>query len=242
MARIIIFGEILWDCLPDGPRLGGAPLNVAANLSLLGHEAVLVSAVGKDDFGKRAIEALANYGVNTDFVHQSDYPTGTVEVELDENNDASYSFTPDCAWHHIGDLMGKDGLPTGDALLYGTLANHTQNNWDWLQSQLPKFSGLKFCDINLREPWDIDTVRSVGYSADILKCNESEFEALTTKPADISDFNLLKDAKQLISNFPKSLCITFGKEGALYFSDKNEIYRGEAPLVEVADSIGAGRV
>lgn len=153
MARIIIFGEILWDCLPSGPRLGGAPLNVAANLSLLGHEAVLVSAVGHDDFGKRALEALKQYGVNTDFVIESDKPTGTVEVSLDDASDASYTFTPDCAWHHIGELLGDQRLPKGDALLYGSLANHTPANWSWLNDQLTHFGGIKFCDINLREPW-----------------------------------------------------------------------------------------
>lgn len=240
MARIIIFGEILWDCLPDGPRLGGAPLNVACNLSLLGHEAVLVSAVGKDDFGNQALEALSKYGVNTDFVQQSGYPTGTVEVTLDDKGDASYRFTPDCAWHHLGDLMTNRSLPDGEALVYGTLANHTPQNWRWLKSQLAGFTGKKCCDINLRDPWDKEVVKDVGFSADVLKCNESEYEALTGRVAKMSDTSLLSSAREQIPEFPHSLCITFGKEGAFYFSEKNEIYCGAGPEIEVVDSIGAG--
>jgi fructokinase len=240
MAEIIVFGEILWDCLPSGPRLGGAPLNAAANLSLLGHEVFLVSAVGKDYFGDQALDALGKYGVKTDYVMQAGYTTGTVEVELDEQGDASYRFTQDCAWHHMGELLKDKTLPQGDALLYGSLANHTPENWSWLESQLPHFSGIKFCDINLREPWDLETVQSIAKTACILKCNKSEYEALTGTEADISDTSLLKTVREQDPEFPANLCITFGKEGALYFSEKNEIYSGTTNAVEVVDSIGAG--
>ncbi|MCZ6674162.1 MAG: PfkB family carbohydrate kinase [Verrucomicrobia bacterium] len=240
MACIIIYGEILWDCLPSGPRLGGAPLNVAANLSLLGHETYLVSAVGKDEFGDQALEALAKYGVRTDRVLRSEYPTGTVEVSLDDRGDASYSFTPDCAWHHMGDLMRGHQLPEGDALLYGSLANHIPENWNWLKSQFDTFSGLRFCDINLREPWTLELVQEIAVTASILKCNESEFEALSGTYASIEDTRLLRKAKKVMPAFPDKLCITFGKDGGLYFSEKNEIYRGTAAPIQVLDSIGAG--
>ena len=240
MARIIIFGEILWDCLPSGPRLGGAPLNVAANLSLLGHEAIMVSALGKDEFGERALEAMGRYGVNTDLVRIGDYPTGTVEVELDDQGDASYSFTPNCAWHHIAELMEEKPLPEGDAILYGSLANHVPKNWSWLQTQLNDFGGLKFCDINLRDPWDLDLVKEIAATPDILKCNEAEYEAIVGTEASVSDMRLLRSAKEVIPGFPKNLCITFGGDGALYFSEKNEIYSGVTSAIEVVDSIGAG--
>ena len=240
MARVIVFGEILWDCLPSGPRLGGAPLNAAANLSLLGNEVFLISAVGNDDFGKKALELLQKYKVNTDFVKQCNHPTGTVEVSLDEQGDASYAFTPNCAWHHIGDLLNSTQMPEGDALLYGSLANHTPNNWSWLENQMNNFNGVKFCDINLREPWDQDVVKSVALTSNILKCNETEYEQLTGNPASIEDTRLLRKAKEDDPKFPKNLCVTFGKEGALYFSEKNEIYSGTANAVEVIDSIGAG--
>ena len=240
MARIIIFGEILWDCLPSGPRLGGAPLNVAANLSLLGHEAVMVSAVGKDDFGDRALKMMKQYGVNTDYVIQESYPTGTVEVTLDEQGDASYRFTPDCAWQHLAELMGEQSLPNGDALLYGSLANHVELNWSWLKKQLDDFPGLKFCDINLREPWELELVKDIASTPDILKCNEAEYTAMTQMEASVSDMRLLKDAQEADPNFPNNLCITFGKDGALYFSEKNEIYSGVTSAIQVVDSIGAG--
>ncbi len=240
MSRIIIFGEILWDCLPSGPRLGGAPLNAAANLSLLGHETIMVSALGKDEFGERALEAMKRYGVNTDFVQVGDYPTGTVEVMLNEDGDASYAFTPNCAWHHIAELMETAPLPEGDALLYGSLANHVPENWSWLKAQLKKFPGLKFCDINLRDPWELELVQQIAATPDVLKCNETEYEAITQSEASVSDMSLLKSAKEKLSNFPNNLCVTFGKDGALYFSEKNEIFSGVTSAIEVVDSIGAG--
>ncbi len=240
MARIIIFGEILWDCLPSGPRLGGAPLNVATNLSLLGHEAVLVSALGKDEYGDRALEAMTGYGVNTDFVQVGDFPTGTVEVELDDQGDASYRFTPNCAWHHIAELMAETPLPDGDAILYGSLANHVPETWSWLKAQLNDFSGLKFCDINLRDPWNLDLVRDIAATPDILKCNEAEYESIVGIEASVSDMNLWRSAKEALTYFPRNLCITFGGDGALYFSEKNETYSGATSAIEVVDSIGAG--
>jgi fructokinase len=240
MARIIVFGEILWDCLPSGPRLGGAPLNAAANLGLLGNEVFLVSAVGKDEFGDQAIEMLRQYKVNTDFVALGDYSTGTVEVSLDERGDASYTFTPNCAWHHIGELLNDRQLPTADALLYGSLANHSEHNWLWLQTQLNQFPGQKFCDINLREPWNPDLIQQIANTADILKCNESEYEALTGTQAMIQNTQLLDFAKMKNPSFPNRLCITFGETGALYFTDNFEVYYGTTNPVEVVDSIGAG--
>lgn len=240
MARIIVFGEILWDCLPSGPRLGGAPLNAAANLGLLGHEAIMISAVGKDEFGERALDAMSRYGVNIEFVQVADYPTGTVEVKLDEEGDASYSFTPNCAWHHIAELMSNHKLPDGDALLYGSLANHVPGNWSWLKSELGHFSGLSFCDINLRDPWDLELVREIATTPDFLKCNEAEYAAIVGKDADVSDMGILRSAKESIADFPANLCVTFGKDGALYFSEKNEIYSGATSAIEVVDSIGAG--
>lgn len=240
MARIIIFGEILWDCLPSGPRLGGAPLNVAANLSLLGHDAIMVSALGNDDFGERALEAMKGYGVDTEYVIRGPYPTGTVEVTLDEQGDASYTFTPDCAWHHLAELMGETPLPEGDALLYGSLANHVSGNWSWLKAQLSAFPGIKFSDINLREPWDLELVQDIAGTADILKCNEAEYEALTGLEASVSDTSLLRSAKERLSNFPGNLCVTFGKDGALFFSETHDIYFGTTSAIDVVDSIGAG--
>ena len=240
MAHIVVVGEILWDCLPSGPCLGGAPLNVAANLALLGHEATLVSAVGKDEFGDKALEALEAYGVKTNQVRRLEYPTGTVEVSLDKQGDASYRFTPDCAWHHIGESMAKQDLPPGDALVYGSLANHTAGNWNWLKDQIPRFQGLRFCDINLREPWDLELVKSIATTANILKCNESEYGLLTGIPAAIEFTGMLRKAKEQLPSFPDNLCVTFGEEGALYFGENEEVYCGAVQEVEVVDSVGAG--
>ena len=77
-------GEVLWDLLPDGPRLGGAPLNVLINLMRLGHQVTYVTGVGRDTLGDAALQHLAALGIDTSFVEVSeDHPTGTAGVELD---------------------------------------------------------------------------------------------------------------------------------------------------------------
>src|SRR5262245_37387411 len=103
-ATVIGMGEILWDVFPDGPRFGGAPANFACSVAELARDRIdmyAVGAVGGDDLGQRAIEALALHGVQTRYVSIVDRSTGEVRVKLDAVGRASYEFAADAAWDNL---------------------------------------------------------------------------------------------------------------------------------------------
>src|SRR5215831_15825747 len=98
-ATVIGIGEILWDVFPDGPRFGGAPANFACHAAMLGGDAYMVSQVGRDDLGARALAALRGHGVYPDNVcSSSDRPTGTVQVALDAAGKPNFAISADAAW------------------------------------------------------------------------------------------------------------------------------------------------
>jgi fructokinase len=122
-------GELLWDLLPDGPRLGGAPCNVLINLVRLGHRATYVTGVGRDDLGRAALRQLIALGVETSLVAiVDDRPTGTARVDLDADGVPVFSIVRPAAYDALellsADLAAIAGSEAG-ALIYGTLAQQT---------------------------------------------------------------------------------------------------------------------
>src|SRR5262245_30784821 len=102
---IVAIGEVLWDMFPDGPQFGGAPANfacTAAELSNVSMDVHVISAVGRDELGTRALEILREHGVSTDFIARSDHETGKVLVHVSPSGDASYEFASDTAWDNLG--------------------------------------------------------------------------------------------------------------------------------------------
>ena len=92
LATVVAYGEALWDLLPSGPVLGGAPLNFAYRINSLGYRGVIISQLGSDSFGNQALEQMTALGMDTAFIQRtSEYPTGTVEVILDENKNPDYN-------------------------------------------------------------------------------------------------------------------------------------------------------
>ena len=126
---IVGLGETLWDVFPDGPRLGGAPLNFscsAAELAQADAQVFMASAVGSDELGRRAIDSLAEHGVNTTYMQIDDRPTGQVLVELDSAGVASYRFADNCAWDHFLWNSGLQKLAMDcDAVCFGTLGQRS---------------------------------------------------------------------------------------------------------------------
>ena len=121
-------GEVLWDLLPDGPRLGGAPLNVLINLKRLGHRVTYVTGVGHDALGVAALRHLVALGVDTSFVEISeDHPTGTAEVKLDVDGVPTFNIARPAAYDAVH-LKPEELAKLADvprALVYGTLAQQT---------------------------------------------------------------------------------------------------------------------
>src|SRR3954463_7298285 len=103
-GRVLGIGELLWDLFPDGPRLGGAPFNVVANVRRLGHAAAFVTAVGDDDLGRAALAATERLGVEATFISVGRaLPTGTVEVATDPVEGHRFTIGAPAAYEAIGD-------------------------------------------------------------------------------------------------------------------------------------------
>ena len=101
-STIVSFGEVLWDLLPTGPVLGGAPLNFAYRTKSLGHRSSIVSRLGKDDLGHKAREHLVALGMDdTCLQWDKTYPTGSVEIYFDENKNPDYTITENVAYDYI---------------------------------------------------------------------------------------------------------------------------------------------
>lgn len=176
---IVGLGEVLWDMFPDGARFGGAPANFACHAAMLGGDAYVVSQVGHDDLGARAIAALHGHGVHTDFVTSSpDRPTGTVQVTLDPQGKPAFAIGADAAWDalawtdRMSELAGR-----ADAVCFGTLGQRSPaaraTIRQFLDAIRPDCLGI--FDVNLRPPYyDGQLILDSLARANALKLNDDE--------------------------------------------------------------------
>jgi fructokinase len=178
---ILVWGEVLWDRFPDGDQLGGAPANVAWHLGRAGDRPRLVTRVGDDPDGRRAIEALARAGVDTALVQvDGERATGEVAIEL-VDGEPRYRLVPGRAWERIELTADVRAALTGaQALVYGTLSQRTPEGlaaWRAAIAAAPP-ACLRVCDPNLR-PGAVDVV-AFGEAlavADVVKVNAAELDA-----------------------------------------------------------------
>lgn len=175
--RTVCWGEVLWDLFPDAERLGGAPANVAYHLAALGRQVALVSRVGDDEPGRRAIAALAAAGVAVSAVQiDAARPTGAVEVHL-EGGEARYRMRGG-AWEHIEfDGAAAAAVAGAHAICFGTLSQRQAPARRALEAALAARGDgcLAVCDLNLRPgEQDLDLVRWALGAADLVKLNERE--------------------------------------------------------------------
>lgn len=240
MPSVFTFGEVLWDCLPRGLFLGGAPLNVAAHLAKLGVPSAVISSVGKDVLGDEAIQRVAAYGVDTSFIARSEtLPTGSVGVSLDEKGNPSYDIRGPAAWDEIP--VGPEliaALENAQALVYGSLASRGNANLAALMNMMEVDWPMRVFDVNLRAPhYAVDKVLVLASFADLLKCNEKEARELCD-----ADENEPPDrlARRLADGTGAGrVCITLGARGAVYLGPFG-MQRAVAPRVKAVDTVGAG--
>ncbi len=237
---IIGIGEVLWDLLPDGKVLGGAPINFAYHASQLGAVGVAVSAVGNDPLGQEILETANQKGI-TNCIETNAYPTGTVGVTLN-NGKPDYTIYENVAWDHI-ELLPKAAslIQKADAICFGTLAQRSPVSHQTILSALemaPKES-LKIYDINLRQHfYSKELIHESLKHANIFKINDEEIELL-------SKMFLLKGSEtevcmQLMDDYSLNyLALTKGEEGSYLFGP-DEISFQPTPKVVVADTVGAG--
>jgi len=241
---VLSFGETLWDLLPTGAVLGGAPLNLAYRMTGLGDDGRIVTRLGRDDLGRKAFELATQLGLDTRFVQwDDDRPTGTVEVELDGAGNPDYTIIPDVAYDRIepaDELLRAAGQ--ADCICFGTLIQRTDVARATLGRLLDYGShSLKLLDINLRRncytPQTIDESLS---RADVLKLNDAEAAELAGMfglPGDgIRDL-----CSEMIRRWSLAHClVTLGERGVLAASDDGGVTYVPGYRVEVADTCGAG--
>jgi fructokinase len=251
--RIAAIGELLWDLLPDGPQLGGAPANFAAILAQMlasesdrsSGEVFLISCVGDDSLGKQAREQLIAHRVRPDFISvDPNRPTGTVEVRLDPELSPSYRIRHHVAWDAVTETPQLTALaPTLDAICFGSLAQRSPMTRTTLRSLVAstRKDCLRVFDVNLRAPdWTAEAILWGCQHATIVKMNHEEVAhiaiAIGVKDAD----TLLQTAHSLLNRFPIQLvAITRGPRGSLLVT-RDAVNEHPGIPAHVVDSIGAG--
>lgn len=238
--KIVCIGEILWDSMPSGLYLGGAPFNVAYHLKRLGNNVSFISRVGKDRLGREAIKRVKNAGLSTEYIQiDPELNTGFVEVTLSEQGIPEYQIIKPVAWDEIALTADtKNVMESADALVFGTLAQRSKTSRktiEWAEN----CNGIKFLDLNFRFPFvDTDIVERSLRIADILKLNDDEFEVLQEwykLPHDIKEsMGWLADQYAL-----QSICLTRGSEGALLWIEEKFI-ESDGIKVKVNDTVGSG--
>jgi fructokinase len=240
MAHVLCFGEVLWDLLPHGRFLGGAPLNVAYHLAQLGRPAALVSAVGRDALGDAALAAIAERGVDAAAIgRHARLPTGTAVVELDAGGQARFRIEQPVAWDEIDVTPALAGSPPA-AIVFGTLALRAPANRTALARLLDAFpAAWVVCDLNLRPPFDkLAPLAPLLARANLLKLNADEARRLCGRGAAADDWRAM--AAELAAQFHgAAICITLGADGAA-LREGEGWHTAAAPRVSVRDTIGAG--
>jgi fructokinase len=242
--RIVAVGEVLWDLLPSGPKMGGAPANFACHARALGAESALVSRVGNDDLGREILRRLNAVGVSTATVGvDGRWPTGTVAVELAADGQPRFTINADAAWDHIAaDAASVEAAWGCDAICFGTLAQRSPGSQHAIRSLVAAApsEALRVLDLNFRPPFvDRPTVRASLDLANVLKLNDQEMPQL----AEMLKLRSHSPAEQLAELGERCavrlVALTRGAGGSLLWAD-GRLSDHPGFEVEVADAVGAG--
>ena len=239
---VVGLGEVLWDVLPDGKKLGGAPANFAYHVSQFGYEAIAVSAIGQDDLGEETLQALHEKQLNF-CMPRVDYPTGTVQVTLDREGVPTYVIREGVAWDNIPFTAELEDLAYHtSAVCFGSLAQRSPQSRATIQAFLKVLpeGALKVFDINLRQNfYTRDLLVESMKACNILKINDEELVVLG-RLLGITGLDMQNNCWLLLGKFDlDALVLTCGVNGSYVFTKGNVSYR-ETPKVEVADTVGAG--
>lgn len=240
---VVGLGEVLWDLLPAGRQLGGAPANVAFHAAALGARAAVVSRVGRDADGRAILARLARLGldrrhVTTDPAH----PTGVVEIEVDRRGKPRYSIREGVAWDHILFTPALAGLAArADAVCFGTLAQRAPASRASLQRFLraTRPDCLRLLDLNLRQSYfSAALVRRLLGLSTVLKLNDEELPVLGRLLGLGGPGRTLPD--RILTAFNLDLlALTRGRRGSLLRSRSERHEEPVHPAV-VMDTVGAG--
>lgn len=240
---IIGIGEILWDLLPTGPRMGGAPANFACHAHALGADARIVSQVGEDPAGARLLRKLEEIGVPTNGISVSpEFPTGAVGVEIGADGQPNYAIVAEVAWDHLTVTPGnQELLENAAAVCFGTLAQRMPASASAIR-ELVSFTpadALRVFDVNLRQDYySVELIVESLRLANVLKINENELPEISRM------FGITGGVREqiagLFSMFDLNLiAFTRGDEGSVLF-DGSEWCEHPGIAAVVVDTVGAG--
>jgi fructokinase len=245
MNTIIVgMGEALWDVLPQGKKIGGAPANFAYHISQFGFDSRVVSAVGRDANGQEILEVFAQKKLRG-LIEQVDYPTGTVQVTLDTEGVPCYEIREGVAWDNIPFTEELKHLALSTrAVCFGSLAQRGPVSRATIQRFLdimPEDDGqLKIFDINLRQNFYTKEILCDSMSrCNILKINDEELVTVS-RLFDYPGIDLQDKCWILIAKYNlQMLILTCGTNGSYVFTPGSVSFQ-ETPKVSVADTVGAG--
>lgn len=238
--KVVCIGEILWDAMPSGLFLGGAPYNVAYHMNHLGVRVSFISRVGRDRLGREASRRMGRAGLSTRFLQVDEQlETGFVEVVLAESGKPEYEIINPAAWDAIElTETARKVIRSADAVVFGTLAQRSEISRQTIR-QLKNCRGMKVLDLNFRKPYVDSVITQESLEmADVVKMNDEELEILRDWYQLPGNFEA--DMAELADRFSIQLiCVTCGAEGARLYRN-GDVFRADGIPVSVRDTVGAG--
>jgi len=239
--KVVSFGEVLWDCFPSHKEIGGAPLNVALRLHSFFNNVAFISKVGNDAYGHEILEYLKTENFNLNYIQiDNAYPTGTVEVVLDNHKNASYKISNPAAWDFIECSQNEVAITQqSDVFIFGSLSARNKTSRDTLLQLLDK-AKFKVFDVNIRLPfYNIIDIMMLAKKADFIKVNDDELFKICDDLGS-RHFSLEKNmsflAKYTQTEF---ICVTQGASGGVLLYKEKFYYNG-GYKVDIADTVGSG--
>ena len=238
---VVGLGEILWDVFPERKVLGGAPANFAYHASQFGFNGYAVSAIGNDLLGKEILKSLEEKELNY-LIEQTDFPTGTVKVQLDGRGIPTYEITENVAWDNIPFTTRLENLAKNTTTVcFGSLAQRNEVSRATIHKflDLMPADSLKVFDINLRlKYFSKDIIIDSLNKASALKLNDEEI----VKIAEIFELQGTDEelCQQLLDKYKlKFLILTKGPRGSYVLTPYEKSFLA-TPKVTIADTVGAG--
>lgn len=241
---IVGMGEVLWDMLPEGKKIGGAPANFAYHVSQYGFDSCVVSAVGDDTLGNEILESFDNRYLNY-LIEKVPYPTGTVQIELDEAGIPCYEIKENVAWDNIPFTADLEKLARKTrAVCFGSLAQRNTVSRETINRFLDVMSDTagqyRVFDVNLRQGfYDKEILCNSMKRCNILKINDEELITVS-RMFEYPGIDLEDKCRVLLSEYGlEILILTCGVNGSYVFTRGNVSFVN-TPKIEVADTVGAG--
>lgn len=237
-------GELLWDLLPTGKQLGGAPGNFAYITSLLGDRGVPASRVGNDEFGQEALDKLSTLGLPTEYLQfDPAHATGTVKVQIDGSGQPCYEIVQGVAWDFLEwTSQWRMLAEEADAICFGSLAQRSTRSRETIRAFLraSRPGTIKVFDVNLRQSfYNAEVLASALAVAEIAKLNHEELRHVMrllglSYDGDVSSAERLRETQRL-----KLVCVTRGKHGSV-LADESGTHAHRGFEIQVADTVGSG--